>query len=143
VANTTKTPVHLWIVGALAVLWNFVGAYDYLMTQTENEAYMAKFEPAQLEYFYNFPTWVVAAWAIAVWFGVLGSVLLLVRRRLAEPVLLVSLVAMTVTAVYNYGLSDGIEMMGSAGFAFTLVIFIVAVGLWLYARAMRGRGLLA
>ena len=31
--STTKTPVHLWIVGFLAVLWNSGGAYDYVATQ--------------------------------------------------------------------------------------------------------------
>ena len=31
--NTSKTPVHLWIVGILALLWNAVDAFDFLATQ--------------------------------------------------------------------------------------------------------------
>ena len=30
-----RTPVHLWIVGILALLWNLMGAFDYLATQLE------------------------------------------------------------------------------------------------------------
>lgn len=140
---TRSAPWHLWLVGAVALLWNSFGAFDYLMTQTRNEAYMGKFTPEQLEYFYGFPAWVVAFWAIAVWGAVLGSILLLLRRRLAVPVFAASLAAMVVTTVYNFVLSDGLAHMGGAGpLIFSIVIFLVAVGLLVYARAMAGRGVL-
>jgi len=118
---------------------------DYVMTQTRNEAYMGQFTPEQLAFFYGFPTWVVAAWAIAVWAGVLGAALLLLRKRLAVPVFLASLVAMVITTFHNYVLSDGMEVMGKDAMAlgFTVVIFLVAIALILYARAMQKRGTLA
>ena len=137
-----RTPVHLWIVGVLAVLWNAVGAFDYLMTQTRNESYMAQFTPEQLAYFYEFPTWVVAFWALAVWGGVAGAVLLLLRKRMAVPVLLVSLACMVVTSIHNFLLSDGLAVMGNGAVAFSGVIFVIALGLWLYARAMAKGGVL-
>ena len=76
-----STPWHLWLVGILGLLWGSMGAFDYLMTQTQNESYMGEFTPEQLEFFYGFPTWVVSFWALAVWGGVLGTVLLLLKRR--------------------------------------------------------------
>ena len=139
-----RTPWHLWVVGVLAVLWNSVGAFDYFMTQTQNEGYMSNYTPEQLEYFYGFPAWVVAFWAIAVWGGVLGALLLLLRKRLAVEVLLVSFLSMLVTTIYNFGLSDGLEAMGSAfELVFSAMIFVVAFLLFLYAKAMRNRGVLA
>jgi hypothetical protein len=136
------TPKHLWIVGIITLLWNMMGAFDYLMTQTRNETYMSQFEQAQLDYYYSFPSWVVVFWALAVWCSVLGSVLLLMRKGLAMPVFMVSLVSMVITAIYNYGLSDGMEVAGLSGFIFTVAIFIVALGLVLYSRAMRMRDVL-
>ena len=62
VGASGRTPWHLWVVGVAGALWSSVGAFDYFMTQTENEAYMANFSPEQLEFFYNFPSWVVAFW---------------------------------------------------------------------------------
>ena len=141
-AAPARAPRHLRIVGVVTLLWNGVGAFDYLMTQTKNEAYMSAFTPEQLDYFYGFPAWVVAAWALAVWGGVLGSLLLLLRKKLAVPVFLVSLVSMVATTIYNFVLTDGMAVMGGEGAAFSAVIFVVALGLWLYARAMRGRGVL-
>jgi hypothetical protein len=132
----------LWTIGIAALLWNAVGALDYVMTQTKNASYMGQFTAEQLEYFYGFPAWCVACWAIAVWGGVLGSVLLLLRKRLAVPVFLVSLVAMVLTTVYNFGLSDGVRIMGSGAAAFSAVIFVIAVALYLYARSLARRGVL-
>lgn len=136
-------PWHLWLVGILGLLWNLMGAYDYLMTQTQNEAYMSQFTPEQLEYFYGFPSWAVAFWAVAVWGGVLGTILLLLKKRLAVPVFMVSFLSMVVTSVYNFILSDGLEMMGGVGpLLFSALIFLFALGLWIYSRAMAKRGVL-
>ena len=141
-SEAKATPKHLWIIGIISLPWNMMGAFDYLMTQTRNEAYLAQFTQAQLDYYFNFPTWVVAFWALAVWSSVLGSVLLLMRKGLAMPVFMVSLAAMIITAIYNYGVSDGMEVAGTFGFLFTVMIFFVALGLVLYSRAMRARGVL-
>jgi hypothetical protein len=137
------TPKHLWVIGIVALLWNAVGAFDYLMTQTRNEEYMGQFTPEQLEFFYGFPSWLVALWAIAVWGGVLGAILLLMRKKLAVVVFLVSFVAMVLTSIQNFVLSNGLEVMGGAGVGFSAVIFLIALGLWLYSRAMARRGVLA
>lgn len=142
-AVAPRAPWHLWVVGIVSLLWNAMGALDYLMTQTKNPAYMAKFTPAQLEYFYGFPAWVVGAWAIAVWGGVLGSLLLLLRRALAFAVFAASLVGLVATTIYNYVLTDGLRLMGGAGtLVFSAVIFTIAVLLVFYSAAQRKRGVL-
>lgn len=140
-----RTPWHLWVIAILAVLWNAMGAFDYLMTQTQNEGYMDQFTPEQLEFFYGFPAWVVAFWAIAVWGGVLGAVLLLLKKKLAVPVFLVSFLSMVVTTFHNYFLSNGMEVIGSdpTGIVFSVLIFIFALFLYLYSKAMAGRGVLS
>jgi hypothetical protein len=138
--QATKTPLHLWIVGIVALLWNLFGAMDYVMTETKNEAYMSKFTPEQLEFFYGFPAWLVAFWAIAVWGGVLGAVLLLMRKKLAVPVLLASFVCMVVVAIHNYGFAGGVDILGGFGLFFSAVIFVISLVLVIYARTMAKKG---
>jgi len=59
------------------------------------------------------------------------------------PVFLVSFVAMVITTFHNYVLSNGMEIFGDVGSnVFTAVIFLVALGLFLYARAMDKKGVL-
>lgn len=138
-----KAPWHLWVVGIFALLWSAGGAFDYLMTQTRNEEYLAVFTEEQLAFFFGLPAWTVAAWAIAVWGGVLGAILLLARRKIAVWVLLASLVAMVITTVRNYVLADGMEVVGDPfSLVFTAVIFLLALAFFLYARTMQARGVL-
>ena len=136
------TPWHLWLVGVLGLLFNSVGAFDYLMTQTRNEPYLSRLGPEQLAVLSDLPSWLVAFWALAVWGGATGALLLLLRKRLAVPVLLVSLLAMAVTALHDLASANGLYETGGTGPGFVLLIFAIALGLWLYARAMRKRGVL-
>lgn len=78
-----STPMHLWIVGVVSLLWNAFGAMDYAMTQFQVESYMSHFTAKQLDYFYGFPAWADAAWAFGVWGCVAGSVGLLLRKAWA------------------------------------------------------------
>ena len=129
-----SVPWHLWAVGAVALLWNCIGAFDYTMTESRNTAYLAAFTPEQLAYFVSLPKWVVATWATGVWGGVLGSMLLLLRQCRAPQVFAVSLVGMAATFLHNYVLSEGIRIMGSGAVVFSAVIFTVGVALLVYAR---------
>lgn len=111
---TVKTPWHLWVVGVLALLWNSFGCVDYTMTQTRQDEWFAQMgmTAAQLEYFNAMPAWTHAAWAIGVWGGALGAILLLLRRKWAMPVFVVSFLGWLAGAVYAFGMSDGMEAMG-------------------------------
>jgi len=141
-APPARTPVHLWIVGVLALLWSLMGVVDYLATQTHWQPYMAGFTPEQLDYFYGFPAWMVAAWAFGVWGGFAGTLGLLLRRRWAVWMYAASLAGLAVSSLYNFGISNGADIMGSGAVIFTVVIWLVAIFLLLYARAMAKKGVL-
>jgi len=141
-STTARTPVHLWVVGIIATLWNAMGAFDYLMTQTGNKAYLSQFSTEQLAYYDSYPLWATAAWAIAVWSAVAGSALLLLRRRAAVPTFAAALLALIFSMLYTYVLSSGGEISGTGSMVFMGVIFVVAVALVFYARTMARRGVL-
>jgi len=137
-----KTPIHLWVIGILALIWNLGGAFDYAATQLRLESYMSKFTPEQLEYFYGFPAWMDAAWAIAVWASLLGAIALLLRKSWAVGLFSAAIAGLFVSTMYNFVLMNGAEVMGDAGVTFTMVIWVVAVLLLVYARAMGNKGVL-
>ena len=142
-APARSSPWHLWIVGVLAVLWNSVGAFDYLMTETRNANYLSSFSAEQLAYFTGLPKWVIATWALGVWGGVAGSLLVLLRWRLAVAAFGVSLAGAAATFVHNYALSEGFKVMGGVGaVAFSAVILLVGVALLVYSRSLAARGVL-
>jgi hypothetical protein len=140
--TTRKAPLHFWIVSVLSLLWNAVGAFDYSATQLRVESYMSAFTPEQLEYFYSFPAWAVACWAIGVWGALLGSIGLLLRQRWAVWAFGASILGMALTTIYNFGLTDGIRLMGPGAIAISAVIWVIALFLFFYARAMAKRAVL-
>jgi len=142
--NSGKAPWHLWAIGIIGLLWSAIGAFDYTMTEMKSEAYMKAFTPMQLEYFYSLPAWVVACWAVGVWGGVVGCLLIVLRKRAAVPVLLASLLGAVLTFIHNIVLSNGLEVMGGGTSAviFPLIILVIALGLWWYAKTMAKRGVL-
>ena len=140
--GAVRTPAHLWFVGVLALLWNGIGAFDYLATRMKLDLYMSQFTEVELAYFYGFPAWAVAGWAFGVWGAVAGSVGLLVRRRWSPWAFAVSLAGMVVSSVYTLGMSDGAEVMGSGGLVFSAVIWLVAVLLLAYSWRQSARGVL-
>jgi hypothetical protein len=139
----TKRPVHLWIVGLIGLLWNAFGCWNYAMTAYRSEVWLAELTAAQRAYIESFPAWSHAAWAIGVWFGLAGSILLLLRRRWAVPAFAISLVGLAGTAVYQFLMSSPPdEMVRGSGLVLHLVIWAIAIGLLAYAMRMRARGVL-
>lgn len=142
-APTNRTPVHLWIVGIVSLLWNAFGATDYTMTMTRNATYLAAVTPAQTAYFDSFPAWEVALWALGVWGALAGSVLLLMRRRIAVAAFAVSLFGLAGSTLYQFVIAPPPEALrGPTMIVMNLVIWAVAIALLVYARAMRARGML-
>lgn len=142
-SDSIRTPVHFWIVGALATVWNALGAFDYVMTQTRNEAYLAGFTDPQRIYFESFPIWMEATWALGVWGGFAGAVLLLLRSRWAVTAFTISLFGLAVSTVYQYVLqTPPADMMTGGMIAMNVAIWAIAIGLLVYALRMRRAGVL-
>jgi hypothetical protein len=140
----TRAPWHLWAVGILGSAWNSFGVFDYIMTKTRGEAHLRDFgmTDAQIAYVAGMPAWMTGAWAVGVFGALAGTLLLLLRSRLAVPVFAASLAAFLATLFYNYFMSDGAAVMGQQGSIMNIVIFTICVFFLLYARAMARRGVL-
>ena len=138
-----KTPVHLWIVGGLAILWNFMGVFDYLASKLELEFYMSQFPPEMLEWLDAMPVWATAAWAFGVWGAFVGTIGLLLRKKWAVVAYAVSLGGLLVSSIYSYILTDAMEMMGGGAVFMNIAIWAIAIFLLVYAWAMAKRGVLS
>ena len=137
------TPWHLWVIGGLSLLFNFGGIFDYLMTQTRADFYMSNFSQEQLDYFYGFPAWMDAFWALGVWGAFAGSVLLLLRNRFAFHAFIVALIGLAGSSLYQFGVADVPESLATPGFMiFTAIVWAITLALAIYARAMTKRGVL-
>lgn len=140
----SKLPVYFWIIGVLALLWNAMGAIDYTMTQTHNEAYLASLSDEQRAFIGTFPGWAVTGWALGVWGALAGSLLLLMKSRHAVTAFIVSLLGLIVSSLFQYVFAgvNYVNLFGTATILFSLLIWVIAIALLLYSRAMVRKGFL-
>ena len=143
-ATTPGRPWHLWSIGIIGGLWSSIGVVSFMLTQMNVEAVMSRFPPQQREYFESFPLWAVAFWAIGVFGGVIGCLLLLLKNRLAFHALLASVIGAIVSSLGGLFLLGGMEVMGGTSeLGLTVFPIIVAALLAYYARAMNKKGVLS
>ena len=139
----TRAPAHLWIVGVLALLFNGFGCLDYTMTNLKNAAWLAKMSPDQLAYMASLPAWLTAFWAIGVWGGLAGAILLLIRNRYAVWALGLSCIGAVVGLGYQLTIATMPASMKQGGMAFMpwLIILITIFLLW-YSWSIEKKGVL-
>ena len=139
-----KAPWHLWLVGTFAVLFNSSGVFDFVMSLARGAEYQASagMTPDQIAHYQAMPGWMMVVWAVGVFGAFLASPLLLLRRRLATPVFIVSLAAFGVSLLYTYVLTDGGAVMGRQMAVVSAVIAGLLVFFCGYARHMTRRGVL-
>jgi hypothetical protein len=138
-----RAPAHLWIVGVLALLWNAFGCFDYLMTVTANQTYLVKMPADTVAYMNALPKWLTAMWAIGVWGGLAGALLLLARSRYSVLAFTLSLIGAVIGMGYQMLMTQRPASMTAGAMAIMpwVIIIICAFLLW-YARSAEKRGLL-
>lgn len=97
----TVASVHwsFWLIGAFALLWNVMGAMNYLGQM--NAEMVAAYPETHRAIIEGRPAWATAAFAIAVFGGALGCLLLLLRKSVAYYLFIASLVGVIVTMIHT------------------------------------------
>lgn len=130
-------PNWLLPVAALGVLWNVVGVTMYLSSVGVFGDPMASLNEGERAAASSIPGWVMGAFAIGTFTGLIGSVGLLLRKAWSQPVLIASLVALMVLEGWIIFFSGALEMFG---LAVPLMVVAGAILLAWLATAGRRRG---
>lgn len=141
--GNTATPLSLWLVGGAALIWNLFGMVIYVMTVSATPDQLAQqYNDMEIAFMQSVPAWATSANAIAVTAGVIGSVLLLMRRKQALPVFIVSLLALLVQNLHSFVLTDVIGVFGMVPLYIAATVFVIAIALVFYSYRGKRSGLL-
>jgi hypothetical protein len=101
--NVIGAPAPAWlrIVAALGLIWNLIGVYFYLVSV----GMLAGGDPSMSAA--TAPSWVTGAFAVAVFGGAFGCLVLLMLKRLATWLLLLSLLAVVAHDVWVFVMRTG------------------------------------
>ncbi|WP_417621652.1 hypothetical protein [Parasphingorhabdus sp.] len=126
--DTSKAPIWFWVTAVIALLWNGLGLFAYLQQIMMSAEQFAALPEAQQDLLATQPSWVMAAFAIAVFAGFLAAILLLMRKRIAVRLFLLSLLAVVVQ-FSSYFIIDGYwEFISGRGWMMPALIVIFAIG---------------
>lgn len=132
--STTKPPIWYWIISVIALVWNGMGVNAYLQQAYDTESYRTMYTQEQLDIAANLPAYITAAFAIAVFGGTLGSILLLLRKKLASTVFYISLLAVIVQM--GYLLINGY----ASSIVMTIMIIVFAIFLAWFSKFSVSKG---
>ncbi len=127
---TTGMKVFAWIM----VLWNAIGVAAFFSQVMMTPETIATLPEAQQAIYRNIPVWSYAAYAVAVFAGLLGSLMLALGKRLAFPLLVMSLAGVLVQQYYNFVVIDAIGIMGWGIVVMPVIVTGIALLLVLFSQ---------
>ncbi len=138
--TTSKPATWFWIVSGIALLWNLLGVMAYMAQVTLSPEALQALPENERTLIEATPAWATGAFAIAVWGGTLGAILLLLRRTFATPILIISLIGVVVQMIHAFFISNSIEVYGPGGMAMPAMVMIFAIFLIWFSRKAAARG---
>lgn len=133
--SMNKPPVWFWLISVVALIWNLVGVMAYIIDSLMTDEAKATLSEAQQAMYSNMPSWVTGAYAIAVFGGTLGCICLLIRKKFAKQLFVLSLLAVLTRNVYLFFLNDVPIEMEIVPMILTVMVIIIGFALILFSNS--------
>ncbi len=138
--GTSKAPVWYTVAVALFILWGLSACFSLYMHFGVGPAPDASDYDKQL--YADMPMWVNVTYVISVLSSLFSSIALLMRRRVAVPLSVLSLIGVVVQFGWIFTMTDIIAVKGVWTTYFPAFVLVVQlVQLW-FANMANGKGLL-
>ncbi|MCP4058764.1 MAG: hypothetical protein GY738_15910 [Pseudoalteromonas sp.] len=117
-----------WFKPALwaALIWNLLGVFAFIMHLMMTPEMISKLPLDQQAAYSNVPLWSTIAFAVAVFGGTLGCILLLAKNAFATPTFALSLVAIFIQQFYNFIVINSIKMLGVSAVFMPILVIVIA-----------------
>lgn len=141
--SENKPNTLFWVIGIIALIWNGMGVMAYIGQAYMTDEMKAALPEAERALYENVPAWVTAAFAIAVFGGTVACILLLMKKKMAKTVFLISLIAIIAQMTYNLFMSKASEVYGPGGMIMPIMVIVIGVFLLLYSKKCIEKGWLS
>ena len=133
-------PTWFWVVAGIVLLWNAIGVIQFFNTILINSQDLAKLTLSQQEHFKNTPLWAHTAFGFATIGGLLGAILLFMKKKMATIVFIVSLIAVLLQMFNSFVLMNGIDAFGPGGLIMPIMILVFAIYLVWHSKSCTKNG---
>ena len=125
-----------WAIGAIALIWNLMGVINFFVQM--NPDVLTAYRESERSIIEGRPAWAIGGFAIAVFGGALGCLLLLLRKSAAYYLFIASLLGVIVTMTHTLGV--GIDFGLGEILGIILMPLVVAAFLIWYSKQAESRG---
>jgi len=139
--DKTAGRIHwsFWVIGAVALIWNVMGVINYFMQM--NADALAAYPESHRAIIEGRPAWATGAFAIAVFGGTLGCLLILLRKSAATYLFIASLLSVIVAHIHTLGVvGSAIDFSPFEIFMGVLMPLVVAAFLIWYSKQAESKG---
>ncbi len=141
--NLLKAPKWFWWVTALALLWFFMDLTAFIMRVFMLEGMIGDMPEGQKNLYLQMPAWVNILFSFEVFGGLLGGVFLVLKKRWALMLFIISLMGTLSQTFYIYFMSEAIALMGPPAIVMPIVAILITLGLILLSRSAISKGWVA
>jgi hypothetical protein len=136
--DETVGGVHwsFWAISAIALIWNVMGCINFFVQM--NPDMVASYRETEQAIISGRPIWATGAFAMAVFGGALGCLLLLLRKSAAYYLFIASLLGVIVTMPHTLGV--GIDFGLGEILGIILMPLVVAAFLIWYSKQAESKG---
>ena len=125
-----------WVITIFMLIWNVMGCINFFVQM--NPEMVASYRENEQAIIAGRPIWATIAFAIAVFGGALGCLLLLVKKSIAFYFFVASLLGVAVTMIHTF--SIGIEFGIGEVIGIIIAPLMVAVFLIWYSKYVQNKG---
>ena len=131
-----------WCIAIIALLWNALGVISFITQPAFNPDAMQQLTAEQRVFVEETPLWAMIAYGVAVFGGLAGAVALLMRRKIAALLFGASLLGVVVQFSHAYLFASTKVSWDAAQTILPILVMVVAVSLYLYARKLIAKDVL-
>jgi len=131
--SAVKIHWSFWVICILALIWNVMGSMNYLMQM--NPEMLANYPEAAKSLVESRPAWATGAFAIAVFGGVIGDILLILRKTVAYYLFIASLLGVIVTNIHTVQVTSAVDIWIGSAMSLAVAAFLI----W-YSKLVKGKG---
>ena len=131
-----------YVISSVALVWNLMGVFNYLGQVLMTDDVLKSLPKDQQLMYQDVPSWVTAAFAVAVFFGTLGAIFLLLKKKVSSTFFILSFLGIFVQMTYGLLITKNTDSYGPLGLLMPLMIIVVGAYLiWYSKKASENRWL--
>jgi surface polysaccharide O-acyltransferase-like enzyme len=133
-----NAPKWVLISGIALILWNLMGSIMFVLDMMKSPEDLAALPEDQQTLWKQMPGWAWAAYGVGTIGGLLAALGIVIRKKWAAHLALLSVVAIIVNFFPAFFMSEGVDVWQPKFYVFPLVIFAIALfQLWLARKASK------